>query len=103
MSRLTNDVENINLVLADSVTQLVSGVLSMVGVAAAMFWLNPLAGADQPAVDPADDAALNRWVAPRTRDGFREPAGRARHAERPDRGDRSPASGSSRPTAASRW
>ncbi len=27
MSRLTNDVENINLVLTDSVTQLVSGVL----------------------------------------------------------------------------
>src|SRR5579883_2368825 len=34
MSCLTNDVENVNLVLSDSLTQLVSGVLSMIGVAA---------------------------------------------------------------------
>jgi len=32
MSRLTNDVENVNQVLADGVVQVVSGVLSMIGV-----------------------------------------------------------------------
>ena len=41
MSRLTNDVENINQVLADGVDQLIAGVLSMVGVAAVMLWINP--------------------------------------------------------------
>lgn len=41
MSRLTNDVENINMVLSESVSQIVSGVLNMVGTAVAMFLLNP--------------------------------------------------------------
>src|SRR3712207_2756243 len=41
MSRLTNDVEQLNQVLADSVTQIVSGVLTAVGVAVAMFVINP--------------------------------------------------------------
>ena len=41
MSRLTNDVENINAVLSESVSQIVSGVLNMVGTAVAMFLLNP--------------------------------------------------------------
>jgi hypothetical protein len=36
MSRLSNDVENINLVPRDSVTQLLSGVLTMLGVAVAL-------------------------------------------------------------------
>src|SRR5919199_329173 len=45
MSRLTNDIENVNVVLSDGVTQLVSGVLSLV---------------------------LNRWVIPKTREGFRQ-------------------------------
>ena len=40
MSRLTNDVENINTVLSESITQLFSGVLMIVGVTIAMFWLN---------------------------------------------------------------
>src|SRR4051812_41432226 len=41
MSRLTNDVENINQVLSDSVTQIVSGVLTAVGVAVTMVLINP--------------------------------------------------------------
>ena len=40
MSRLANDVENISKVLTDSVTQLVSSVMSVVGVAAMMFVIN---------------------------------------------------------------
>ena len=40
MSRLTNDVENINQVLADGIVQMISGVLSMFGIAAVMLWIN---------------------------------------------------------------
>jgi ATP-binding cassette subfamily B protein len=72
MSRLTNDVENINLVLSDSLTQLVSGVLSMVGVAVAMLALNPRLTAVSLIAIAALTTVLNRWVAPRTRVGFRE-------------------------------
>ncbi len=42
MSRLTNDVDNINLVLSQSVVQLFSGVVSIVGMLIAMFLLSPL-------------------------------------------------------------
>ena len=71
MSRLTNDVENINLVLTDSATQLVSGVLGMVGVAATMFWLNPTLALVSIAVISILTLTLTRWIASRTRDGFR--------------------------------
>src|SRR5262245_55308855 len=40
MSRLANDVENVNLVLADGIVQTISGVLSMIGIAAVMLWIN---------------------------------------------------------------
>lgn len=70
MSRLTNDMENVNMVLSDSVTQIVSGVLSMVGVAAAMFLINvPLAFVSLATVG-GTALLLNRWVAKRTREGF---------------------------------
>jgi ATP-binding cassette subfamily B protein len=72
MSRLTNDVENVNLVLTDSTTQLVSGVLGMVGVAAIMCWLNPRLAAVSIVVIPALSLTLNRWVASHTREGFRQ-------------------------------
>jgi ATP-binding cassette, subfamily B, multidrug efflux pump len=71
MSRLTNDVENVNMVLASSVTQIVSGLLSMVGVAIAMFVINvPLAMVTLGTVT-GTALLLNRWVAKRTREGFR--------------------------------
>jgi ATP-binding cassette subfamily B protein len=71
MSRLTNDVENVNMVLTDSVTQIVSGVLSMAGVATAMFIINvPLAFVSLVTVG-GTALLLNRWVAKRTREGFR--------------------------------
>jgi ATP-binding cassette subfamily B protein len=72
MSRLTNDVENVNLVLSDSLTQLVSGVLSMVGVAVAMLVLNPRLTAVSLVTIGGLTLFLNRWVAPRTRTGFRD-------------------------------
>lgn len=42
MSRLTNDVDNINLTLSQSVVQLFSGVVSVVGMLIAMLLLSPL-------------------------------------------------------------
>src|SRR6185437_12687285 len=71
MSCLTNDVENVNLVLSDSLTQLVSGVLSMVGVAATMLALNPRLTVVCVATISLLTVAINRWDAPRTRAGFR--------------------------------
>lgn len=71
MSRLTNDVENINLVLSDCVTQLVSGVLSMVGVATAMFLLNARMAAVSITVTACSTLLINRWIAKTTREGFR--------------------------------
>jgi ATP-binding cassette, subfamily B, multidrug efflux pump len=71
MSRLTNDVENINLVLNDSVTQVVSGVLTTVGVTVIMFWLNPGLAAISLVTLITLTFGLNRYVAPRTREGFR--------------------------------
>ncbi|HWQ14159.1 MAG TPA: ABC transporter ATP-binding protein [Roseiflexaceae bacterium] len=71
MSRLTNDVESVNQVLADGVVQIVSGVLGMVGVAAVMLALNaPLAAVSIVAISGMT-LALNRWLAPRMRSGFR--------------------------------
>lgn len=42
MSRLTNDVDNINMTLAQSVTQLFSGVISIIGMLMAMLLLSPV-------------------------------------------------------------
>src|SRR4051812_47514444 len=71
MSRLTNDVENVNQVLADGVVQVVSGVLSMIGVAAVMLWINPWLGLISLLSISLMTLTLNRWIAPRMRSGFR--------------------------------
>jgi ATP-binding cassette subfamily B protein len=71
MSRLTNDVESVNLVLADGVIQIISGVLGMVGVAGAMLWINPALAAVSIVTTTAMTLLLNGFVAPRTRAGFR--------------------------------
>jgi ATP-binding cassette, subfamily B, multidrug efflux pump len=71
MSRLTNDVENVNQVLADGVVQVVSGVLSMVGVAAVMLWINPWLALISLLSISLMTLTLNRWIAPRMRAGFR--------------------------------
>jgi len=72
MSRLTNDVENINLVLSDSLTQLVSGVVSMFGVAVAMLVINPRLTIVSVVTISVLSLTLTRWVARRTRDAFRQ-------------------------------
>jgi ATP-binding cassette, subfamily B, multidrug efflux pump len=72
MSRLTNDIENVNIVLADSVSQLVSGVLGLAGVATVMVLLNPRLAAVSLIAIPVMVFGLNRWLSRRTRTGFRK-------------------------------
>lgn len=72
MSRLTNDVENINQVLADGIIQIISGALSMVGVAAAMLWINPQLAVVSIVAVVTMTLGLNGVIAPRTRAGFRQ-------------------------------
>ena len=72
MSRLTNDVENVNNVLSESATQLVSGILSLVGVAALMLWINWRLALVNLVVLPILMFFITRWVGQRTRTGFRQ-------------------------------
>jgi ATP-binding cassette subfamily B protein len=72
MSRLTNDVENVSMVLAQSVTQLVSGFLSLVGVGAVMLILNWRMALVTLLTIPLMMLFLTRWVGGRTRAGFRQ-------------------------------
>ncbi|HNB51440.1 MAG TPA: ABC transporter ATP-binding protein [Anaerolineales bacterium] len=71
MSRLSNDVENISTVLNESVTQLISSVLSIVGVAAVMFLINVRLALVSLVTLPLM-VVISQWVAKRTRRGFRE-------------------------------
>jgi ATP-binding cassette subfamily B multidrug efflux pump len=71
MSRVTNDIENINTVLSSSVVQLFSGVLTMLGVALMMVWINPRLAAVTLVTVPLVMLLLTRQVARRTRSGFR--------------------------------
>jgi len=72
MSRLTNDVETINTVLSESVTQLISGLLSLVAIAAVMVWINPLLALVTLLTTPLMMTLLTRLVVRRTRTAFRE-------------------------------
>ena len=72
MSRLTNDMENISMVLAQGVTQLVSGVLTLVGVAVVMLLLNWRLALVTLVTIPVIMLLLTRWVGSRTREGFRQ-------------------------------
>ncbi|MCC6442344.1 MAG: ABC transporter ATP-binding protein [Armatimonadetes bacterium] len=71
MSRLTNDVENLNQVFSDSITQIVSGVLSMAGIAAVMFSINAHLAAFSLLSVVAITLPANRLLARRIREGFR--------------------------------
>ena len=72
MSRLTNDVENVNQVLSDGIVQIVSGVLSMIGVAVVMLSINPMLAVVSLLVTSALSLTVNRGIAPRMRSGFRK-------------------------------
>ncbi len=71
MSRLTSDVENINQVLSNCVAQMVSGSLSTVGVAIAMFVINPRLAAVSVVTISLLTILGNRWLAAKTRVRFR--------------------------------
>lgn len=71
MSRLTNDVDNVNQVLSDGVTSIVAGVFGLVGAALVMFLLNaPLATLTVLGISGLS-LGLNRWLSTKTRSGFR--------------------------------
>lgn len=42
MSRMTNDVDNISMAVSNSITSLVSGILTLIGCLAIMIWYSPL-------------------------------------------------------------
>ncbi|MFH1085285.1 MAG: ABC transporter ATP-binding protein [Chloroflexota bacterium] len=70
MSRLTNDMDAINRVLSMQVTQLLSGVLSLVGIMVAMFALNVWLALASMIILPLM-LGLVAVVGKRTRQGFR--------------------------------
>jgi ATP-binding cassette subfamily B multidrug efflux pump len=71
MSRLSNDIENINLVLNESITQFISGVLTVVGVAIAMFLINARLAIISLVIMPLM-AITSRYVAKHTLHSFRD-------------------------------
>ena len=70
MSRLSNDVENISVVITSSFTQLLSSILSIVGVAVMMFMINIRLALVSLVTLPLM-VVLSRAIAKRTRKGFR--------------------------------
>ena len=71
MSRLANDVENVSNVLNGSITQLISSVLSLVGVAVMMFVINARLALVSIITLPLM-MFLSQAIAKYTRQGFRE-------------------------------
>ena len=71
MSRLSNDVDNISMVLSQNITQLISSVLTLAGVVITMFVLNPWLAIASLAIVPFI-VLLTRWTVSRTQKGFRD-------------------------------
>lgn len=71
MSRLTNDVERLSAVLTDSVAQILSGLLSMVGVLIAMLILSPALTAITVTALVGMSLFFNRVIVKRIGAGFR--------------------------------
>lgn len=71
MSRLANDVENISEVLTTSVTELISSLFSIVGVAIMMFIINVRLALVTLVTLPMM-MFISRWIAKHTRKGYRE-------------------------------
>jgi ATP-binding cassette subfamily B multidrug efflux pump len=71
MSRLTNDVENVNAVLSENITSFLSSLLTLVGVVGMMLALDaPLALVSL--ITLPGTAALTRYIARNTQQGFRQ-------------------------------
>ena len=71
MSRLANDVERVSSVLTESTTQLISSALNLVGVMVVMLLLNVRLAVVSLLTIPLM-GLLSKWIAGRTRRGFRE-------------------------------
>ncbi|MBN1516603.1 ABC transporter ATP-binding protein [Candidatus Sumerlaeota bacterium] len=71
MSRLANDVENVNNVLAEGATQLFASALGIIGVSIAMFLINHRLAIVSLMILPVM-ALITKWVAGNTRRGFKE-------------------------------
>lgn len=71
MSRLTNDVETISQILTESTTQIVSSVLTAVGVAVLMLVLQPVLALVSIVSLLVMSYGVNRFIGNRTREGFR--------------------------------
>ncbi|MGC9523135.1 MAG: ABC transporter ATP-binding protein [Anaerolineae bacterium] len=71
MSRLTNDVDNVSQVLGDTVINLISSFLSVVGVTVMMFIINWRLALVTLTVIPLM-GVMTRFISKRTRAGFRE-------------------------------
>jgi ATP-binding cassette, subfamily B, multidrug efflux pump len=71
MSRLTNDVDNISNILATSFSQLIASIFGLIGVVIIMFFLNVPLAIVSLVVMPLT-YVLTRFIAKRTRVGFRE-------------------------------
>ena len=71
MSRMTNDVENVNTVLSENVTAVLSSLLSLVGIVVMMLILNiPLAIVSMTIIPLM--VLLTRFLASHSRQGFRD-------------------------------
>jgi ATP-binding cassette, subfamily B, multidrug efflux pump len=70
MSRLTNDIDAINQAVSQNVTALVASVFTLVGIVAAMFWLNPWLALATLVIVPVIYFFTN-FIATYTRKGFR--------------------------------
>ncbi len=71
MSRLTNDVENINQVFSGGVTQIASGTLSTLCIGITMFVLNPYLAPVSLITVVTLTIVVNRWLSRRAREAFR--------------------------------
>jgi ATP-binding cassette subfamily B multidrug efflux pump len=71
MSRLTNDVDNVNQILSGGVTQVVSGLLSTVGITIVMLLMNVRLTVVSLTTIVVLTLGLSRWVARHIGDAFR--------------------------------
>ncbi|MET3504229.1 ATP-binding cassette subfamily B protein [Halalkalibacter oceani] len=71
MSRLTNDIENISATLNSSFIQILSSILTFIGILTVMLWLSPLLTVLTLTVVPAMIVGM-KWITNRTGPYFKE-------------------------------
>ncbi len=65
MSRVTNDIENISATLNSSIVQILSSVVTFIGILAVMLWLSPILTIVTMTVIPLMFYGL-KWITKRT-------------------------------------